>query len=53
MLGCFHHFFQSADFFKIDIFKKIFQEYHISVSNTFDPVQVRHIVGPDLGSNCM
>ena len=30
-------------------FLKIFFEEHIRVSNSFDPVQDRHFVGPELG----
>ena len=38
-------------FFQNQLFEKFFQEYHLSV-NRLDPVQARHIVGPDLGPNC-
>ena len=37
--------------FKIKFFEKIFQKYH--QSNTFDPEQVRHFIGPDLGPNSL
>ena len=37
----------SADFFKINFFKKFFQERYQSVN------QFGHSVGPDLGPNCM
>ena len=40
-------------FFKINFFKKFFQEYHQSVSNSLDPDQGQHFVGPDLGPNCL
>ena len=39
-------------FFKINFFKKNFQEYY-EKSNSFDPDQDRHNVGPDLGPNCL
>ena len=43
----------SADFFfKINFFKKYFRNI-IIVSNSLDPDQARHSVGPDLGSNCL
>ena len=38
-------------FFKINFFEKLFQEYH--VSNSLDPDQARHFVGPDLRPNCL
>ena len=31
----------------------LIQEYHQSVSNSLDPDQARHFVGPDLGPNCL
>ena len=37
-------------FFKIHIFSKIFRNT-IRVSNSLDPSQARHFVGPDLGPN--
>ena len=42
-------------FFKINFFKKFFKDYHqmIRVSNSLDPDQARHFVGPDLGPNCL
>ena len=39
-------------FFKINFFKKFFQEYHLSV-NRLDPDLARHFVGPNLGPNCL
>ena len=46
----------SADFI-INFLKMLFQEYHwletIGVSNSLDPDQARHFVGPDLGPNCL
>ena len=44
--GNFHAFLSSADFFK-----KFFQEYHMS--NSLDPAQARHFVGPHLGPTCL
>ena len=40
-------------FFKINFFEKFFQEYLIRVSNSLDPDQAQHFVGPDLGPNCL
>ena len=42
-----------TDFFqKINFFKIFYQEYNWS-SNSFDPDQDQHSVGPDLGPNCL
>ena len=38
-------------FFKINCFKKLFR-ITIRVSNSLDPDQDRHFVGPDLGQKC-
>ena len=38
-------------FFKINFFKKFFQEYHMS--NSLDPDKARHFVGPHLGPTCL
>ena len=38
-------------FFKIKVFEK--KKITISVSNSFDLDQARHLVGPDLGPNCL
>ena len=35
------------------LFKTTLQEYHLTVSNSLNPDQVRHFVGPDLDSNCL
>ena len=43
MLGNFHDFLLSADFFKVIIFEKFFLEYQQSVK----------MFGPDLGPNCL
>ena len=52
MLGFFFGFLSSADFFEINLFQKIFQEYHQSVKNV-DPDQARRSVLPDLGTHCL
>ena len=54
MLGNFVCFFLSSldFFFKINFFKKKFRNT-IRVSNSLDPDQARHFVGPDLGPNCL
>ena len=39
-------------FFKIDYFKRTFSNT-FRVSNSLDPDQARHFVGPDLGPNCL
>ena len=42
------------NFFKINFFQKYFQESNtIRVSNSLDPNQYLHSVGPDLGPNCL
>ena len=41
-------FLLSAYFFKIIFFRN-----SIRVSNSLDPDQTRHFVGPDLGPNCL
>ena len=41
--------FTTMEFF---FFKKFLQKYHL-VSNNLDSDQARHVVGPDLGSNCL
>ena len=52
LLGNFAYFLTSADFFHNQLFQKFFQEYGtIRVSNSLDPDQARHFVGPDLGPN--
>ena len=40
-------FLSSVDFFKINLLKQIFQEYHQSVNFFFDPDKTRPFVGPD------
>ena len=51
--GYFFHFFCCLlIFFKIEIFKKNFQEYHRSIKQ-FGSKSGRHFVGPDLGPNCL
>ena len=44
-------FTRSADNFQNQLFRKILSEIP-SVSNSLDPDQARHFVGPDLGPNC-
>ena len=39
-------------FFKINFFEKKIRNT-IRVSNSLDPDQARHFVGPDLGLNCL
>ena len=52
MLGNFACFFlSSAGFSKINIFKSFFYDY-IRASNSLDPGQAQHVVGPDLDPNC-
>ena len=41
----------SADFFQNQFFSK--NSNTIKVSNSLDPDQARHFVGPDLGPNCL
>ena len=51
-----HAFSSSLDFFKINFFskKKISGiQCTITLSNSLDPDQARHFVGPDLGLNCL
>ena len=38
---------------KSTFFKNFFLEYHQRVSTNLDPDQARHLVGPDLGTNCL
>ena len=41
-------------FFKINFFSKLSREHNtVRVSNSLDPEQDRHSVGPDLGPNCL
>ena len=47
-----HTFLLSADFFQNQLLKKNLLGIQ-SVSNSLDPDQARHFVGPDLGSNCL
>ena len=43
----------SADFFsKLTIYRNSFRNT-IKVSNSLDPDQAQHFVGPDLGTNCL
>ena len=55
MLSNYACFFVICGYFsEVNFFKTFFQEYlTISVSNSLDPDQARHFVGPDLGPNCL
>ena len=46
-------FLSSTDFFLKSMFSKNYFRNTIRVSNSLDPDQVRHFVGPDLGPNCL
>ena len=48
----FHAFLSSADFSKSIFLNKSFRNT-IGVSNSLDPDQAQHLVGPDLGLNCL
>ena len=48
----FQAFLSSAIFFKNQLFRKILSEIP-SVSQSLDPDQAQHFVGPDLGPNCL
>ena len=48
-----YSFLSSADFFSKSIFSKKSYRNTIRVSNSLDPDQTRHFVGPDLGPNCL
>ena len=53
LMGTFHAFLSSPDFFfKLLLFIKVSQE-HIRVSNNLDPDQARRFVGPNLNQNCL
>ena len=52
MLGSFCIFLSSADFSKSSFSKNSFRNI-IRVSNSLDPDQARHFVGPDQGSSCL
>ena len=52
MLGNFSAFILSTDFFENYFFENFFGNT-ISLSNSLDPDQDRHFVGPDLGPNCL
>ena len=45
-------FLRSADFFRIIFFENSLRNT-IRVSNSLDPDQALHSVGPDLGPNCL
>ena len=53
MLGNFLCFLLSADFFfQNHLFQKILSGIQY-LSNSLDPVQAQHFVGPELGPNCL
>ena len=52
-LGVFPALLSSADFFSKSTFSKNSFRNTIRVSNSLDPDQARHFVGPDLGPNCL
>ena len=49
----FQNFLSSVDFFHNHCFRKQYFRNIIRVLNSLDPDQVRLIVGPDLGPNCL
>ena len=53
ILGIFHAFLSSADCFLKPTFSKNSFKNTIRVSNSLDPDQARHFVGPDLGPNSL
>ena len=48
----FHAFCHPLIFFNINFLENSFKNT-IRVSNSLDPDQVRHFVGPDMGPNCL
>ena len=50
-MGNFQAFLSSADFFSKSTFSENSFRNTIRVSNSLDPGQARHFVGPDLGPN--
>ena len=53
MLGNFLAFYRLLIFFSKSSFSKNYFRNTIRVSNSLDPDQARHFVGPDLGPNCL
>ena len=53
MLGNFTCFFVICWFFQNSTFSKKYFRNTIRVSNSLDPDQDRHSIGPDLGPNCL
>ena len=45
-------FLSSADCIQNQLYRNIISGITIGVSNSLDPDQARHFVGPDLGANC-
>ena len=52
LLGNFECILFSADLFQNQLFRKILSGIP-PVSNSLDPDQAQHFVGPDLGPNCL
>ena len=48
-----HAILSSADFFSKSTFSKNYFKNTIRVSDSLDPGQARHFVGPDLDRNCL
>ena len=53
MLGNFTGFLSSVYIFQMFFFSNKSNKNTITVSSSLDPDQARHLVGPDLGSNCL
>ena len=53
MLGNFHDFLSAVFFSNPTFFLKNSFSNTIRLSNSLDPDQDRHSVGPDLGANCL
>ena len=51
--GEFFMFFVVCCFFQNQLFRKIISRITIRVSNSLDPDQAGHFVGPDFGPNCL
>ena len=53
MLRIFSFFFCCLMIFSQLMFSKMFSRNIIGLSNSLDPDQAQHFVGPDLGPNCL
>ena len=49
---CSYFFWPPLIFFKINFFENFYQNT-VRMSNSLDPDQAPHFVGPDLGPNCL